>query len=378
MSIRSGCRVLPWAFAWAPLAGLAADAERGAQLYLRLPTDAPACVSCHGPDPAGNRNNILRASDQPPALVKALGTVGVMGYLRPVLSDADIGDLAAYLGAVSRAATSATVAIWPRTIDFGTLVPGASSPPALLRWRNLSSQPVEPPALTLTRNRFQLEHDCQGPVAPGADCRISVRAVAGDSDDLTDVLRLGSPLPALVGVAARVRAEPAPAWVADAPSGLVDFGVVTVGETALRRVALRNAGTAGGVVGVAVVTGPGSTAFEWTDGCATAGVLMPGQACTLTLRFTPGSASAPSATVQWRGDGALAQTLEVRARAQTAVPVVPPTQPPVGGSGGGGGCAAAPPGRPGDFGLLALLLAAAAALTGRRRRGSARRRRPPM
>lgn len=95
MSIRSGCRLLSCAFAWAPLAGLAADAERGAQLYLRRPTDAPACVSCHGPDPAGNRNNILRASDQPLALVKALGTVGVMGYLRPVLSDTDIGDLAA-------------------------------------------------------------------------------------------------------------------------------------------------------------------------------------------------------------------------------------------------------------------------------------------
>lgn len=281
---------------------------------------------------------------------------------------------------MSRTATSETAAIWPRTIDFGTLVPGASSPPALLRWRNLSSQPIEPPAPTLTRNRFQLEHDCHRPVAPGADCRISVRAVAGDSDDLTDALRLGSPLPAVVGVAARVKAVPAPVWVVDAPSGLVDFGVVTVGETALRRVALRNAGTAGGVLGVALVTGPGSTAFEWTDGCATAGVLQPGQACTVTLSFSPGSVSAPSATLQWRGDGALAQTLDVRAQAQAAPPVVPPTQPPVGGSGGGGGggCAAAPPGRPGDIGLLALLLAAAAALTGRRWRGSARRRRPPL
>ncbi len=357
---------LAWVSLLAAPVATATDAGRGAQLYLQLPGDVPTCVSCHGADPSANRNNILRAADQPSALLKALGTVSAMGFLRPVLSDTDIDDLTAYLGVVARQSSSPAFTVWPRTFDFGTLQPGAASPPALVRWRNLTLQTVDPPAFELLGRRFEVEHDCRSPIAPGADCRISLRALAAATGDLSDVLRFDVPAAALVGLAARVRAEPGPVWVHDAPAGLVDFGPVVVGDRATRQVTLRNAGTAPGAVGRATLTGPGTSAFEWTDECTL--VLLPGQACTMSLHFRPGTAAAASATLQWRGDGSHAQTLELNGQGLAAPVVSPPTAPLVNGPGGGGGCAATPIARPGDLTLPALLLAALAGLRNRRRR----------
>ena len=38
------------------------DAAEGARLYVRTAQEGASCVSCHGPDPATNPNNILRAA----------------------------------------------------------------------------------------------------------------------------------------------------------------------------------------------------------------------------------------------------------------------------------------------------------------------------
>jgi mono/diheme cytochrome c family protein len=52
-----------------PAPAEAQDAVRGAALYLQLPGNLASCVSCHGPDPAANRNNLLRAAGQPLVLL---------------------------------------------------------------------------------------------------------------------------------------------------------------------------------------------------------------------------------------------------------------------------------------------------------------------
>jgi mono/diheme cytochrome c family protein len=68
----------------------AQDARRGAELYMQLPGGVASCVSCHGPEPQGNRNSLLKAANNPQALTKALATVGVMSYIRASLDDAGI------------------------------------------------------------------------------------------------------------------------------------------------------------------------------------------------------------------------------------------------------------------------------------------------
>ena len=108
--------------ACAAAAQAAGDATRGAALYLQLPGMSTSCVGCHGPDPAANRNNLLRAANQPAALLKALNTFSAMGFLRDALDEARIADLSAYLDRVLlTAALDAPLALWPRTIEFGSL-----------------------------------------------------------------------------------------------------------------------------------------------------------------------------------------------------------------------------------------------------------------
>jgi mono/diheme cytochrome c family protein len=65
----------------APAWGLAADAARGARLYLQLPSGITGCVACHGPDAAQGRNNLLNAAGRPQGLQRALNTVAAMGFL---------------------------------------------------------------------------------------------------------------------------------------------------------------------------------------------------------------------------------------------------------------------------------------------------------
>jgi mono/diheme cytochrome c family protein len=55
------CVAVLWAWL-SPRPVAAQDAVRGAGLYLQLPGNLASCVSCHGPDPAANRNNLLRAA----------------------------------------------------------------------------------------------------------------------------------------------------------------------------------------------------------------------------------------------------------------------------------------------------------------------------
>ena len=350
-------------------AALAADAERGAQVFLQLPDDTPSCVSCHGADPAASRNNLLRAADQPLVLQKTLGAVSAMGYLKPLLTDADVADLAAYLGTVARVRAATTLAVWPRTLEFGALAPGAASAVSQVVWQNLSPQTVPGPAPRLVGGRFALDGGCREPVPAGGSCAVGVRALAGAAGDLADTLVFGAdPLQgvAMVGLSAQVNAAPAARWVADLDA--VDFGSVVRGQSAERLVVLRNAGTAAGALGAATLTGPGVAVFEGQEGCSTGAPVLPGQSCLLRLRYSPTSVAAHRATLQLRADGTHPQTLLLRGQGVDAPADPPKEPPPAGHGGGGGGCAMAPAARPGDVSLWALVLAAAAALGWRRRR----------
>ena len=353
----------------APALGLAADAGRGAQLYLQGPADVPLCVSCHGADPAVSRNNLLRAADQPTGLLKTLGTVSAMGYLRPLLSETDIADLAAYLGQVARAQAAPLAEAWPRTLEFGSLQPGAVSPTSEVLWQNRSSQPVAAPQPRLAGGRFQLAHNCNGLVPAGGDCRVKLYALGGPIGDSADALWLAADPPVVIGVSVRVRDEPVAVWQYDAPADGVDFGPVTLGQRAEHQIVVHNRGSMPGLLGVGTLTGPGAAAFTGFSGCDDAQPVQPGRSCVLTLRYQPGAALEQRAALQWRGDGTHPPVLALRGSGAATPPVAEPgPQPGAGGSGGGGGCAAAPAARPGDVTLWALGLAAVAALAGRRRR----------
>ena len=355
----------------------AQDAMRGAGLYLQLPGNLASCVSCHGPDPAANRNNLLRAAGQPVILLKTLNAVGVMGYLKLALSDPDIADLSAYLDTVARAATDASRSVWPRTIEFGDLGLGEVSPEHTVRLRNLSAVPLTAVAPRLVAGRFELRHDCPVALAPGASCSAHVRAFApAAGQQAVDALVWGGPSGAVVGLSVRGAPGLVARLVLD-PAAL-DMGPAEVGTVVTRSVRLLNAGTAEATLGVATLTGPTAGAFSTDGRCPAATVLAPGNACTLDLRWRAGAAVAYDAVLQWRGDGtnpapmrlqALGTPASVSADPPPAPPpaVPPPAEPPT-AAGGGGGCTSSSATAQGDSGTTLWTAWALGALLVRRRR----------
>lgn len=368
-----------------PLAAQAQDASRGAQLYLQLPGVA-SCVSCHGPDPSQGRNNLLRAADQPQALQKALSTVGVMGYLKPLLADADVADLSAYLGAVQRAAAAdSPVALWPVTVEFGGLALGSVSPVQTVVLRNLQTAalPISAPqVIGPAATSLLVDTDCPAALPPASECRVRLRAQALAAGPSAGALRFasGSVPPWIVGMSFTARGDAVGVLSADLAQPSLDFGRPAPSEPVLRSFRLLNHGSAAATLGVISITGPGRTAFRIeaaTNGpepnCAAGLTLAPGAACAMRLGFAAGIAGDFRAALQWRGDATQPANVELRG-VVVASPASPPAPAPTAPNGnppsespGGGGCASAPAVRRVDPALPLMVMAALAWLGLRRR-----------
>jgi len=373
---RLGVRMLaPIFVAVLPHAALAQDAARGARLYVQLPT-VPSCVSCHGPDPSQGRNNLLLAADNPRHLQRALNTVGAMGYLKSLLLDADVADLAAYLGRVASVqAAGSPVAMWPTTVEFGSLAVGGSSPVHQLELRNLLAVPLPLASPRLDgpgAAAFSFETDCAASLAPGATCAVRLRAqpVATGPSAATLVLQSGSIAPWVTGLS--VSAPPAAAGVlsVDLPGPTLAFGELAIGESSTREFRLLSHGSAPATLGVTTLTGPGRAAFQLQGDCSTGLVLAPGSGCTMRVRFAPIEPGTASATLQWRSDATNPGTvaLDAPTRAAPTTPPPAPTAPPVEPGGSGGGCASGPAVRRVDPLLPFAVLACGIALGCRWRR----------
>lgn len=356
-----------------PSAG-AQDAARGSGLYLQLPGGLAACVSCHGPDPAANRNNLLRAAGQPVVLLKALNAIGVMGYLKSELSDADIADLAAYLDTVTRAANDASSTVWPRSIELGALPAGGVSPEHTVWLRNLTAQPLPGVAPRVAGGRLALRHDCPATLAPGALCSASVRALAPlAGESIADALVWGGASVAVVGLTARGASGPV-AQLSFDPATL-DWGSSEVGSNVTQRLRVLNAGTADATLGVSTFTGPTAGAFSSSGSCAAGTVLMPGTACTVDLFWRVGAPVTYEAALQWRGDGTNPAPLRLLASglpASAPPPTAQPTPPVTGGAAAtdniGGGCTSGMSGQRADAGTTLWAAWAIGALAFRSRK----------
>lgn len=349
-SIAVRCVVL--AAALAGTAAEAQDAVRGAQLYLQLPT-VNSCVSCHGPDPSQNRNNILRAADRPTDLQQALNTVSAMGFLRQSLGDAEVADLAAYLGRVLQvAATNAPAALWPTTIEFGSFGPGDTVPAQHVELLNqgTAALALDPPQLLGTAHTQT--HDCPASLPPAGRCRIELRAVATMPGATASTLRLSGNapwLPLVVGVTSTVRSGPLGRLSIEPGSAPLDFAAVDVGTVVTRDLALVSHGTAPVTLGAATLTGPQRAAFRVDGDCARDRVLAPGERCTLRVSFAPTVALAAAATLQWRSDGGNPGTLALSGSGSGRAVAGPAPDPePVTGGGAAGAASLL---------LLALLVA---------------------
>jgi cytochrome c553 len=360
----------------------AQDARRGAALYMQLPGGGASCVSCHGPEPQGNRNSLLKAADNPQALTKALSTVGVMSFLRASLDEAAVADLAAFLGSVNRAsAQQSMLTLWPLTADFGSLGLGTTGGPQRVMIVNRGSTALRLDAPRLQGSGVELRHDCAGVLQPGALCSASLTAWATATGPFTGALEVNSPdQPGALVMSWAGGVKPAAAgvlqWDADAALSAdtaLSLGAVPVGQTQRRTLNLVNAGTepvrmgaAPAVAGSLTLTGNNLVPLS-VSGCAAGTLLAPSARCAVTVELTGGSRTEVRAVLQVRSDGQNPPALRIEA---DAVPVI--TTPVIGASPEGPSNDTSGGGAFGPLWSLGLL----AAVWVLRRRVTERRQRP--
>ena len=351
------------------------DATRGAALYMRLANDSNSCVSCHGPDPGLNPNNILRAADQPNVLVKVLNTVGVMGFLRPQLSEQDHRDITAFLGSVLRLnAPGAPVRMWPVTMDFGNMAVNTFSAHQIVRIENTSAMAsVSISGISATHPSVDVTHDCPTELAPTAACTLSVRirpSATGLVHAAVQVTTQGQPqVVALVAKGASFTTSQLD-W--QGVTGAADFVAGAPHAPSRQTFRLANSGPLPAVLGQTSIVGPHASQFRVESGCRSGQVLLAFTSCDLVLSFSANLLEKPQALLQFRSDqlnpaavqlqGAAADVVDagplpVDSPLPTPTAMPPPTPQLPEQVGGGCSVASAPVQRP-DVVLLVCLLAA--------------------
>ena len=351
----------------------AADAARGAYLYLQTDNGLRSCVACHGPDPGQNRNNLLRAADQPGALTRALSTVGVMGYLGSELSDADRADVSAFLGSVLRLnAPGAALRVWPVNLEFGQVAVGARSATQSLRLSNPSSSQavaLEPPRATDAS--LALSHNCPTSLSPLAFCDVKVALKPVALGPVRAAVEISSPAllsPVAVGILASGddKVSSLLTWKSTAQTVRLEAPSVAP----VRQVfSLFNPGPMPAVIGVTSLVGPGASNFRIDGSCSAGSVLVAETSCDMAVTYTPSLLPLVLATLQLRSNQGNPDSILLEGVAPPSPPPVQPLQA-TGVPDSGGGCTLGPPNRQlfDPVLLLAALAAAmAAGLRGRKR-----------
>lgn len=348
----------------------AQDAANGALLYMRLPSDTRSCVSCHGPDPGQNHNNILRAADDPAALTRVLNTVSAMGFLRSRLSDGDIADVAAFLGTVTRLNDAASaLRLWPITLEFGMAPPGESAARQSVRLENPSASAALPVfAITTSSPALAVSHNCPALLPAQAGCDIHATLTPQDTSLHRATLRVQTSMQTqLIGAAGYGSSGPLGRlrWRGDPTSAA--FATGAPGSVQRQTLVLDNTGVMPVVLGQSTFVGPQASQFRRESGCDAGTVLQAGTACSMVVTYTASLLPVARATLQVRGDGGNPSSLAVQGAAATGAPDMtsPLATPPE----SGGGCTAGPPDRRGaDTSLVWLALMAAFLAWLRRRR----------
>ena len=177
----------------------------------------------------------------------------------------------------------------PTALTFASLSKGSTSAPQTVTLKNTGDGAMTITSITVDPN-FSQSNACPGVLAVGASCDITVRFTPGQVGNLSGSLTIkdnaaGSPQSvSLSGTAVG-------AGVQLTPSSL-DFGTELVGTTSSAKpITLRNSGNDILTIGTIATTGD----FTQTNDCPPS--LNAGQACTISVRFTPTAPGSRSGSV---------------------------------------------------------------------------------
>ncbi len=335
------------ALAATPALTLAQDATRGEALYRALPgnTGLGSCINCHG-EAVNNRNSVLRGGQGAGWISRTITAVGVMGYLRQQLTDADLANIAAYLATVAPAGAVAELpAPWPSSDDFGAQLLGGTSAPRSLLIRNLGRTDLAVAAVQVVDGlNFSLQHDCPLSLPPQGQCTAQVRfrpQALGAVSTSWRILDGGGRLLRSASLSGQGVASPPPelAWASGTP-GLVDFGRVPQGDTVRRTLQLRNPSTQAVPLRTLRATGPNAARFNIEAPCLAQGRLEAGAVCEVDVLYRPTTLERHEAWIEMAAEATHPTLVRLSGLGDSAPPPAPapsPTPPaPATNSGGGG------------------------------------------
>jgi cytochrome c553 len=150
----------------APAAAAELDVAHGQYLYTAW------CAGCHGADPKQSQPRL--AANKPQVLADTIDLVAEMGFLKTVISQADIGDIAAYIGSV--ASTGVPVLNpTPASIEFGYQDVGEASIERTLLLTNLGSVSLTITSIAAAPGDYAIAGECLGVRRPNSTCGLQVR-----------------------------------------------------------------------------------------------------------------------------------------------------------------------------------------------------------
>lgn len=286
----------------------AANPVSGKMLYENTNGSPLSCanVSCHGPNPSANNNNIRTAANAPNAILNAIssnkGGMGFLGNAPYTVTALQAADIAAYIanpasGTPSPAATLSTAAL-----SFGSQVVQTSSGAMSANLTNTGSANLVLSTITLggtNAAEFTRGGTCAAAasLAPAASCSVDVTfkpTAIGTRNATITIGHNATPNSSVLSLTGTGTSAPVPAVGLSATT--LAFGNQTVGmPSAIKSVTISNTGTANLVLGT--ITTTGSNAADFAANKCSGSTLIPNASCAVEVTFTPAALNSRTATL---------------------------------------------------------------------------------
>jgi Abnormal spindle-like microcephaly-assoc'd, ASPM-SPD-2-Hydin/HYDIN/CFA65/VesB-like, Ig-like domain/Cep192 domain 4 len=214
-------------------------------------------------------------------------------------------------------------------VDFGTVAINTTATKTV-SFRNDGTTPVTPTSVSSSNaGAFSVQSGgtCVSgtEIAIGASCTVPVAFTPTSNGAQESTLTLALQPVAWDAVQATVKLTGTGANGAlTADPATIDFGTVTVGDTAsARSFTVTNSGTLTTTIGTVLVSSPSE--FPLAGGTCAGATLAPGDTCTVSVAFKPGTTGDRSATMDVGGSGGAAVSVALSGTGRTATPTTPPT-----------------------------------------------------
>lgn len=305
-------------------AASAANLARGKSLYLTTPNKFAipfncADTGCHTANPSANVKLNGKGSNAAAIKTAINGGVPTMGLYGPVngtgnLSDADLADIAAYIG---NPAAGAILNVSTNTLTFPPTAFGALPPSQIITATNAGLASLNVTSAIMSGSNaadFAVTNHCTGAVASNGTCTIAVAlstAVSGSkSATLTIASNGGSQAVTVNGTVSG-----APSVSLNSPTGGLTFPNTTIGSTSTANnlppsgvVTLTNTGSA--ALNISALTPSVGFTLDQTPAtsCKISTPVNASQTCTLNVKFAPGSAGLKTGSLSIAHNGSASPT----------------------------------------------------------------------